>query len=321
MPLEILVAEPFGFSPGASTLLHELGNVVFADLDRPGLLSAVKRTDVLWVRLRHQIDAAVLGAAPRLKAIVTPTTGLDHVDIETARARGISVVSLLGETEFLRDVRATAELTVGLILALLRNLPSAAAHVLEGGWSRDLFKGRELFGRTAGVVGYGRVGRIVARYLQSLDMCVLACDRNSEATTANGGVTVATLEELLSRADIVTLHVNSSPETRGFFGRRQFERMKDRALFINTARGELVDEDALLEALQSGRLGGAALDVLGNERLVSIKNHPLVVYGQEKRNLIITPHIGGCTEESMEKTEVFLAKKLRAALKATVSTD
>ncbi len=310
----ILVAEPRGFSHAAAEMLHGLAKVVFAEFDRTALLRAVAEADVLWVRLAHRIDAEVMNAAPRLQVIVTPTTGLNHIDLEEARHRGIKVLSLKGETEFLKDVRATAELTIALILSLLRRIPAATVHVASGGWDRDVLRGRELRGKTAGVVGYGRLGRIVAQYLRAFNMRVLATDPNRDEAVLKGEVHQVELPELLRESDIVTLHVNLSEETRKFFGGEQFGAMKPGAWFINTARGELVDEEAVLDALRSGRLAGAALDVLSDERASGMGHHPLVAYAREHKNLLITPHIGGCTRESMEKTELFLAQKLCAVL-------
>jgi D-3-phosphoglycerate dehydrogenase / 2-oxoglutarate reductase len=308
--MKILVSESAGFSSAAAEVLGQLGEPVLVDLDRDGLLAAVRDADVLWVRLRSRIDAEVMTAAERLKVIVTPTTGLNHIDLEEADRRGIRVLSLRGETNFLRDIRATAEHTVALMLALLRHVPPAAAHVQDGGWDRDLFKGRELYGKAIGIVGYGRLGRIVARYLQAFDTHVLATDPNIGMTAVEAGVTLVPLARLLREADLVTLHVNLSHETQGFFGREQFTAMKSGSWFINTSRGELVDEAALLAALQSGHLAGAALDVLGHERSDGMQDHPLVAYARKHEHLLITPHLGGCTVESMERTELFLARKL-----------
>lgn len=281
-----------------------------ADLDRSGLLAAVREVDVLWVRLRNRIDAEIMAAGHRLKAIVTPATGLNHIDLEQARCRGIRVLSLRGETDFLMGVRATAEHTLALILALLRHVPRATAHVHDGGWNRDLFKGRELHGKTVGIVGYGRLGRIVARYLKAFDTRVLAADPHIDRRAVEPGITLVPFTQLLREADLVTLHVNLSDATQRFFGREQFALMKPGSWFINTSRGELVDESALLEALGSERLAGAALDVLCHEDSGGMQAHPLVDYAREHDHLMITPHIGGCTIESMEKTELFLATKL-----------
>ncbi len=315
--MKILISESSGFSPAALRTLKPVGEVVPADLDRAGLLSAVKNIDILWVRLRNRIDTEVFDAAPQLKVVVTPTTGLNHIDLKEAAKRGIQVVSLKGETDFLKDVRATAELTVGLLLALLRNVPAATTDTVAGRWDRDSFQGRELYGKTAGIVGYGRLGHIVARYLQAFDMRVLVTDPDLDPEDLEPGLTKVSLAKLLAESDIVSLHVNLCDDTCGMFGREQFEAMQPGAWFINTARGELVDEGALLDALRSGRLAGAALDVLCDENATGMQGHPLIDYAKNNPRLIITPHIGGCTRESMEKTERFLAGRLASLIAAT----
>jgi D-3-phosphoglycerate dehydrogenase / 2-oxoglutarate reductase len=312
---KIVIAECGGFPAQALATLTEHADLALANVNRRDLLSAIEDADVLWVRLRHRIDAAVMAAGPRLRIIVTPTTGLNHLDVDEAERRGILVLSLRGEEAFLKDVRATAEHTVALILSLIRHVPAAVAHVQAGGWNRDQFKGRELYAKTVGVVGYGRLGRIVARYLSAFDARILVADPHLEATSTEPDVTPVSLHDLLPQADIVTMHVNLCERTRGLFGPREFALMKPGSWFINTARGELVDEDALVDALQSGRLAGAALDVLSHEGSGDISDYPLVAYAREHDNLIITPHVGGCTVESMEKTELFLANRLADILR------
>jgi D-3-phosphoglycerate dehydrogenase len=302
--MTILVAESAGFAPLAAQRLRERADVIEADLDRGGLLAAVPAADVLWVRLRHQIDDEILNAATRLRVIVTNTTGLNHIDLEGARRRGITVLSLRGEVELLKTVRATAELTLGLILALVRRLPAAAAHVNAGGWDRYGFKGHDLYGKTAGIVGLGRLGRIVATYLQALGMQVLATTVDPEPAER---IPVVPLDELLSRADLVTVHVDLNPGTHELIAGEEFATMKPGAWFVNTSRGEVVDETALLEALEHDTLAGAALDVLAGEPPTSVPLHPLVRYAATHDNLILTPHIGGYTFESLERTEIHLA--------------
>ncbi len=306
----LLICESAGFSAVALQKLRTCFDVELADLDRHGLLAAIREADAAWVKLRHRIDTEVLAAAQRLRCLVTNTTGLNHLDLQEAERRGIQVLSLRGETEFLKQVRATAELTVALLLALIRKLPQACAHVAQGGWNRDLFKGHELYGRTAGIVGYGRLGRIVAHTLLALGMRVLACSPNLDPHSVEPGVEPSSLDELLPQCDAVLLHANLTPENRGFFGEPQFAAMRPRSWFVNTARGELVDELALLDALESGRLAGAALDVLCDERAVGMPDHPLVRYATSHDTLLLTPHIGGNTYESSEKTEIFLANRL-----------
>jgi D-3-phosphoglycerate dehydrogenase len=312
----ILVTESADFSPAAATMLRGAGELVLANLDRAGLLRVAGEADVLWVRLRHRIDAEVLAAARSLRVLATPTTGLTHVDVEEAARRGVHVLSLRGETDFLRDVRATAEHTIALMLALLRHLPAATQHTTLGGWTRDRFRGHELYGHTVGLIGYGRLGRIVARYLTAFDARVLVADPHVDPATVDAGVTLVPLDELLRDADIVSLHASHTPETHGMLGAAHFATMKPGAYFVNTARGELVDELALEAALRAGHLGGAALDVLVEEHATGMGGHRLVRLARERPDVIITPHIGGCTAESMEKTELFMAERLLAMLGA-----
>jgi D-3-phosphoglycerate dehydrogenase len=318
--VKILIAESSGFSPAALSALRGAADVVVADLDRAGLLAAVAEAEVLWVRLRHRIDREIFKAARRLKIVVSPTTGLNHIDLDAAARHGVQVVSLRGEIDFLRDVRATAELTVGLLLALLRNIPAAVADTRTGNWERDAFQGRELYGKTAGVVGYGRLGHIVARYLQAFDMRVLVSDPDLDPEELEPGLTRVPLAKLLAASDVVTLHVNLCDDTYGFFGRDEFDAMQPGAWFINTSRGELVDEQALLDALRSARLAGAALDVLCDEDSAGMAGRALVEFAKTDSRLIITPHIGGCTRESMEKTERFLVGRLLAMIAANAAT-
>jgi len=309
MPRTILVSESKNFSPAAAKRLEQAGRVIWADLDRPHLLASVSDATVLWVRLRHQIDREVVDAAPRLRAIASPTTGLNHIDLAWTERRGIRIISLRGETAFLEKIFATGEHTLALILALVRQVPQSTKHVVDGGWDRDCFRGRELHGKTAGIVGLGRVGKMVATYLQALGMKILAADPAlSESPIA--GVQLMSLGDLLAQSDLVTLHVALTDTTQGFFARNEFARMKSGAWFVNTSRGELIDESALLAGLIEGRIAGAALDVLSDERSSGMTDHPLVAYARTHKNLLITPHTGGCTLESMEQTEEFLTEKV-----------
>jgi D-3-phosphoglycerate dehydrogenase / 2-oxoglutarate reductase len=313
----LLISESQGFPPAALDRLREVADVIAADLDRSALEREIGGADVLWVRLRHRIDDALLARAPRLKIIASPTTGLTHIDLEAAERRGIRVVCLRGETDFLKDIRATAEHTIGLMLALIRHIPAAAAHVVAGGWDRDRFQGIELYGKTVAVVGYGRLGRIVARYLRAFDCRVVAVDPKPSGTE----IEFCSLDEALRLADLVTLHVNLTPQSRQFFGANEFASMRMGSYFINTSRGELVDESALLVAIRSGQLAGAALDVLCDEQSAGMGSHPLVRFAETHSNLIVTPHIGGCAVESMHKTELFLAERLLSALASSVHIE
>lgn len=307
--VRILVAESENYSPVALEIYRGLGEVRLAQLDRQGLLAAVKECDVLVIRLANQIDEPVFASAPNLKAVVSPTTGLDHIDLEAAKRHGIKVLSLRGEVEFLRSIPATAELTWALLLATTRRIPAAFNSVLAGEWQRDLFKGRDLAGRRLGILGLGRVGSIVARYGIAFGMQVSAFDP-APVRWVEGVKPVESMQELFANSDVLSVHVPLNSQTTHLVGRELLEFPPPGALLINTSRGVVIDEAALLAALESGRLAGAALDVLSNERSGELADSPLVRYARSHSNLILTPHIGGATYESMAATEVFMAKKL-----------
>jgi D-3-phosphoglycerate dehydrogenase len=314
--IRILNAEPGQYSDQARAVLRELGEVVERSLMRAELVQVVPDFDVLIVRLGHQVDRVLLDAGRRLRAVVTATTGLDHVDLDHAARRGVAVLSLQGEMEFLRTIPATAEHTWALLLALLRRVAPAFDSVRRGQWERDRFRGRELAGARLGLVGCGRVGRRVARYGLAFDMEVAAYDPH--ATEWPAGVRrAATLAELASAAEVLTLHVPLVPETRGLIGRRELALLPRGAVLVNTARGDVVDAAALQEALETGRLAGAALDVLPGERdLVAGAAAPaLLAYARAHDNLLVTPHVAGATVESMARTELFMAQKLAAFLR------
>ena len=293
-------------------VLKEHFDVKCDALDRAGLLKRVGEFDVLWVRVRTMIDDEIMDAAPKLKWIATNTTGLNHIDLAAAHERGIQVVSLQGESDFLRTIRATAELTIGLTLALLRRIPAACQHVMDGGWDRSLFQGQEIFEKTVGIIGYGRLGKIVASYFEALGAHVIIHDRKIEAGVDVDGFQSKSLDELLSQADIVSLHTSYEPANHHMIGNAQFARMKPTAIFVNTARGELVDDESLANSLEINILAGAAIDVIEAEHIERLGKQRLLDLARTTHRLLITPHIGGNTSESMAKTENFLAQKLCA---------
>jgi D-3-phosphoglycerate dehydrogenase len=310
-----LLAEASRFSPIAARDLRALGEVVEFDGDRGELLDRLMDIDVLVTGLAHVIDRTAFERAPALRLIATPTTGLNHIDIAEAERRGIRVVSLRGETEFLSNVTATAELTWALLLGLVRWLPAAHADVVAGCWDRYRFVGRELKGKTLGILGYGRLGRIVADYGRAFRMRVLAAE--VEPVTPGEGVELAPLDRVLGEADVVSLHLPLIDATCGWFDADKIAMMKSGALFLNTARGELVDERALVEALSCGRIAGAGVDVLAGEASLSpdwLAQNPVWRYAQTHANLLLTPHLGGATKDSMEATAIFLVEKIRRAL-------
>ena len=259
----ILNSEPIGYSRHAYGLLESIGSVIEKDCTRGELLSIIPDVDILIVRLRNKIDSDILNQAKKLKIIVTATTGLNHIDLKEANLHGITVLSLKGERDFLDTLTATAELTWSLILSLYRKIPEAVNHVQHGNWNRDFFIGRQLKGKTLGVIGCGRLGSIVAKYGLAFQMDVIAYDPYITSFPEN--VKKVTLKRLLQLSDVITLHVNYDNSVHKMFNRGLFKFIKDKAILINSSRGELIDEKAMLEVLDSGRLSGIALDVLYGE--------------------------------------------------------
>lgn len=311
--LRILVAEPDDFSFRARQILEQIGDVELRSLAQSGLPAALADFDVVWFRLGLKVGRDSFPPNPRCRILATPVTGLDRIDLDTCRENGVRVVSLKGETEFLQEVRATAELTVALTLALMRRIVPASRSVLEEGvWNRDRFRGHELYGKTAGIVGLGRLGGIVAGYFRSLGMEVIGCD--PRAPMASPVERVGDLLSLLRRSDVVSLHVPYDSSNHHLLGRREMDAMKAEGVLVNTSRGGVVDEVALLDALKAGSIAGATLDVLTDEPEIHL-DHPLLEYAREHDNLLIVPHIGGNTYESFEKTEVFLAERVLEALR------
>lgn len=308
----VINAEPLGYSQRARAVLESCSEVVEGPFDRAGLLGAAAGADALIVRLGHRIDKDLFERSDRLRFVVSATTGLDHIDLQAAARSGVQVLSLRGERAFLETIRATVEHTFALLLTLLRRTHRAARHVEAGGWDRDRFRGRELAGRRLGIVGLGRIGNAVAELARAFHMEVAAFDPY-RADWPQGVERPADLLGLCRQSDVLSLHVPLSNETRNMIGTRELDALPSGAFLVNTSRGGVLDEAALMQRLQSGRLEGAALDVLQAEE-GGPPNHELLAWAAEHDNLVLTPHIGGATSESMERTEIFMAEKLRVAL-------
>jgi D-3-phosphoglycerate dehydrogenase len=254
------------------------------------LLEAVRQADGIIVRSGTQINAEVLEKPGRLRAIVRAGVGVDNIDVTAATRRGIVVMNTPGGNTI-----STAEHTIALLLALARQLPAADASIRAGKWERARFVGSQLAGKTLGVIGLGRVGREVARRAAGLEMRVLGFDPflSAERASQIGVESVSGLDELLPQADFLTVHTPLTDETRNLLGAEQLARMKRGARIINCARGGIVDEEALAEALRSGQLAGAALDVFVRE---PPGDHPLLTLPQ----VVVTPHLGASTAEAQE---------------------
>jgi D-3-phosphoglycerate dehydrogenase / 2-oxoglutarate reductase len=303
----ILVAESV-FSEEARAELERVGEVVpFERFE-----AELPRADAIVAGLELELDGSVLERAPKLRVIATRTSQLRHIDLDEARRRGIEVLRIEPDDPLLRETTSTAEETLALVLALVRNVPWAFDAVKAERWERARYGGHELAGKTIGLVGYGRLGRMVAGYARALDMDVLANDPYVEVEDAEA----VSLDDLLRRADVVSIHCTFDEETRGLIGARELALVKPSAVLVNTARGEIVDEAALLAALEEARLAGAAVDTLAGERSDGshLRDNSLVRYAREHENLIVLPHLGGATVEATERTQLHIAKRLAAFL-------
>jgi D-3-phosphoglycerate dehydrogenase len=255
-----------------------------------------------------------MDACPNLKVIGSNTTGHPHIDVQYAAKLGIRVITLKEDREFLETITPTAELTFGLVIAVTRNIFPAFFSVLEGRWERWPFGAKSMLSRMSlGIAGYGRLGKMVGKYGLSFGMEVCYFDPDVKEES-EGAKRVDSLEELVEKSDIVTIHIPHKPETEKLFDRAIFSRFKKGAYLINTSRGELVDNEALLECLRNGQLAGAAVDVLDEEFEPEFKTtvleHPLVRYASRNPNLIITPHIGGSTKDAWHMTQEYTIRKI-----------
>ena len=276
---------------------------------REALLDAVGEAHALVVRNRTQVDAALLARAPALRVVGRLGVGLDNIDVEACRARGIRVIPAAGA-----NARSVAEYVVTTAAMLWRGAYLSSAVVAQGDWPRPrLSEGREAAGKTLGLIGFGDIGRLTATLAQAFGMRVVAHDpmlAADDAVWARTGVTPLSLDALLAESDAVSLHVPLVPATRHLIDARRLAAMRPGAVLINSARGGVVDEAALAQALREGHLAGAALDVFEREPL------PAGSVLADVPNLVLTPHIGGVTREANTRVSMYIAEHVRQALEA-----
>ena len=305
MPVRVLVTDPLDKT--GLRLLEQAG----VEVDyRPGisheeLKALVGQYDALIIRGRTKLQRDVLEAgAGRLKAVCRAGVGLDNVDLKAAEELGIEVFNTPEAS-----TEAVAELTVALMLSLARAIPRADKAMKNGRWIKGELMGWELAGKTLGIIGFGRIGQRVAEICSALKMRILAYRRTRppglEEVLKRTGAEMTPLDELIRSSDIITIHVPLTPQTKHMIGEREIAMMKDGAIIINTSRGGVIDEEALLKALKNGKLAAAALDVFEEEPLrgMSLELARLP-------NVVATPHIGGQTREAQRKASEMAAEKL-----------
>jgi D-3-phosphoglycerate dehydrogenase len=278
--------------------------------DRPALLESIADAHAILVRSATKVDAEAIAAGRSLKVIARAGVGLDNVDIKAATTAGVMVVNAPTS-----NIISAAELTVGHILSLARHIPAAHAALAQGEWKRSAYTGVELYEKTVGIIGLGRIGALIAARLQAFGVEVISYDPYITAARAQQlGVQTVTLDELLERSDFITIHMPKTPETTGMIAAEQLAKMKPTAFLVNVARGGLIDEAALHDALVSKTIAGAGLDVFVQE---PPKESPLLALP----NVVVTPHLGASTDEAQEKAGVSVAKSVRLALAGELVPD
>jgi D-3-phosphoglycerate dehydrogenase len=278
--------------------------------DRPALLSAVADADALLVRSATKVDAEVFAATTKLKVVARAGVGLDNVEVPAATARGVLVVNAPTS-----NIVSAAEHAVALLLSLARRIPAADASLRAGEWKRSSFSGVEISGKTVGVVGLGKIGQLFAQRLASFGTELVAYDPYvSPARAAQLGIELLSLDDLLARADVISIHLPKTPETKGLIGADQLARTKKGVLIVNAARGGLVDEHALADAVRDGQVGGAGIDVFVEEPTTT---SPLF----ELPNVVVTPHLGASTGEAQDRAGTDVARSVLLALRGDFVPD
>jgi len=271
--------------------------------DRPKLLAAVADADALLVRSATTVDAEVIAAAPKLKIVARAGVGLDNVDVDAATAAGVLVVNAPTS-----NIHSAAEHALALMLSAARQIPAADATLRERTWKRSKFNGTEIFGKTVAVVGLGRIGQLVAQRLAAFGTHVIAYDPYvPPARAAQLGIELLPLDDLLPRADFISVHLPKTPETAGLLGKEALAKTKPGVIIVNAARGGLIDEAALADAIKSGHVRGAGLDVFSTEPCT---DSPLF----ELPEVVVTPHLGASTAEAQDRAGTDVAESVKLAL-------
>ncbi|MEG3618574.1 D-isomer specific 2-hydroxyacid dehydrogenase family protein [Magnetovibrio sp. PR-2] len=300
------------YSAENKALVERLYDVTELDDPRYDTDEILAGTQVLFAPLGFLVDQDKMDRCPKLKAVVSNTTGIPHIDAEEAGRRSVAVCALHDEQAFLDTITPTAELTIGLMLSAWRRIPACHAVASGGDWNRRDWGAPRMFSRMRlGLVGHGRLGKKTAEIAQAMGMMTAFFDPYVEGS-------VDTIEELAAQSDILSLHAPANEETRNLVSRSVLEKLPKGAMVVNTARGELLDTEALLDMLESGHLYAAGLDTIDGEYDPEFSNHfgdsRIARYAREHDNLVLTPHIGGSTTDAWLETERFVIIKAAKAL-------
>jgi len=302
--MKILCPDPKNFSNAAINFLQKKFDLTLCTPDEFLALNSLNEFDCLLIRFNTIIDKKVLNKLQHLKYILCPTTGLDHIDVNSAEKRGIKIISLKGDVDFLKSITSTAELAFLLILSSVRKVNVAFDEVYNRNWNLNIQPGNELKNKTIGILGLGRLGNIVAKYAKCFDMNVYYFDIEEKTDIYYNRVN--SLEELIEVSDILSIHIPLNKKTKGLIGQNEFRIFNRCKYLINTSRGAIINSKSLIQYMDRTSDFHAALDVLEDEKN---PENSLVEYSLKNKNLIITPHIGGNTKEAIENTDMHIINK------------
>jgi D-3-phosphoglycerate dehydrogenase len=312
-PSVVYIGPEEGLEATVNTL-DGLGQVIAVGPDQGELAEQMAwAVAVVDASTRIPVTADMIQASPGLRIISCASTGSSHVDVDAAAERGIEVRTLREDTDLLRDITPAAEHTWALVLACARQLPAAVDDVRSGSWTRESFPGVMLRGKTLGLIGCGRIGQWVARYATAFGMQVVGHDPHVEPWP--DGIERCSLAEVAERADVLSVHVHLSPETHHLVDRELLALTRPGVIVVNTSRGGVVDEGALLDALEAGHVRAAGLDVLESEP--DVRGSVTLAYAQANPNLIVTPHIGGFSPDAVRLVCGRASEKVADVLRAS----
>jgi D-3-phosphoglycerate dehydrogenase / 2-oxoglutarate reductase len=296
-------------APEARQILESAGTLHNVSPTREAVLPLLGNCRAYMAAGEVQIDEEFINLAPELRVIGSPHTGQDHMDLDLIRQKGIELYTITEEYELIRQFSATSELAFGILLSLVRKISPAGNDALNGIWAGEKYQGFQLLNKTFGILGLGRLGTISAQIAQGFGMKVIAFDTSPRNVS---GVENVDFNTLLKESDVLSIHLHLNSETEHMINASAFSLMRDNAILVNTSRGRIIDEVSMLDALLNKKIAGAALDIVDGEWLSQdeLRQHPLIRYANKHNNLLITPHIGGSTTESIYGARIFMADRL-----------
>jgi D-3-phosphoglycerate dehydrogenase len=317
--MKFLNLDPYNFSVSAKERISKYFVYDEIDASNDFNLSLLEQYDVILVKFSIKFDKKVISSCKKLKYILCPATGVDHIDIDYCKSRGITIISLFNESEFLNNVHSSAEHTWALLMSTYKNVINSFDYTMEHQkWERNRFQTRDLFGKKIGIVGYGRNGRKIARYADAFGMEILVYDQLKINTKdENIQIQQVNLENLFAKSNIIILSISLNEQTRNLINKEILSNITTNCYLINTSRGEIVNEDSIINALSNGKLTYYATDVLTNEYQDNFLQYSKIFkYCKKNINVLITPHIAGSNLDSWEKTDNFVVEKLIKIVKS-----